>query len=531
MTDRTIEKVCGKWEQDEYAMYLRKSRADIEMEALGEGETLARHKHMLEALAAKHDIHPGQITVYKEVVSGDSIDQRPEMQRLLSDIYQHKYKAVLVVEVERLARGNTKDQGEVADAFQASGTKIITPAKVYDPNNEFDQEYFEFGLFMSRREYKTIKRRLEAGKKQSVMEGNYLPPQRIFGFNIVKPSKKDRYLVENPDEAPILRMIFDWYTEEMRSQGWIARKLTEMGIKTTRNRQEWSKGTIKDMLKNVHYIGKVSWGAQKTVKVFDEKQGKLVKQRQKSQVEYYEGKHEGLISVEQFEKAQNIMLQKKPKTKAQRALANPLAGLLECCDCGRNMTLIDYSRYPSRKKFNVQPRFVHARMQTCKKKSCDVQTVIDAFVEAMNNFIDDFTFKMENDNDQAELVRHHEMIKAMEKELAKQEKKKRKLFDSWEADDGTYTRDEFIERKQMYVRTIEQLKEQIEEEKQSAPKPVNYSKQIVSIHKMIDCINNPKMSAKKKNDFLKQYISKITYDIIDNGDRKGGTPILEVFLK
>ena len=40
-----------------YAMYLRKSRADIELEALGEGETLAKHKIMLFNLAAKHDIY------------------------------------------------------------------------------------------------------------------------------------------------------------------------------------------------------------------------------------------------------------------------------------------------------------------------------------------------------------------------------------------------------------------------------------------------------------------------------------------
>ena len=74
-----IEKVTSKYTQDRYAMYLRKSRADLEMEALGEMETLTRHKHMLDALAAKHDIHPDQITVYKELVSGDSISERVEM--------------------------------------------------------------------------------------------------------------------------------------------------------------------------------------------------------------------------------------------------------------------------------------------------------------------------------------------------------------------------------------------------------------------------------------------------------------------
>ena len=127
--------------RDMYAMYLRKSRADIELEALGEGETLTKHKVMLFNLAARHDIHPDQIVIYQEIVSGESLQDRPEALRLLEDVYARKYKGVLVVEVERLARGNTKDQGEVADAFQISDTKIITPVKVYDPNDEFDREY------------------------------------------------------------------------------------------------------------------------------------------------------------------------------------------------------------------------------------------------------------------------------------------------------------------------------------------------------------------------------------------------------
>ena len=46
----------------------------------------------------------------------------------------------------------------------------MTPAKIYDPNNEFDEEYFEFGLFMSRREYKTIKKRLQRGRVSSAKE-------------------------------------------------------------------------------------------------------------------------------------------------------------------------------------------------------------------------------------------------------------------------------------------------------------------------------------------------------------------------
>ena len=133
-----------------YAIYLRKSRKDAEAEAHGEGETLARHKRILLDYAERNNL---QITkIYQEIVSGESIASRPQMQQLLADTEQGLYDGVLVIEVERLARGDTIDQGIVAQTFKLSDTKIITPTKTYDPNNEFDEEYFEFGLFMSRRE-------------------------------------------------------------------------------------------------------------------------------------------------------------------------------------------------------------------------------------------------------------------------------------------------------------------------------------------------------------------------------------------
>ena len=523
-TNSMIEKATSKYTQDRYAMYLRKSRADLEMEALGEMETLTRHKHMLDALAAKHDIHPDQITVYKELVSGDSISERVEMQRLLVDVYKKKYKGVLVVEVERLARGNTKDQGEVAEAFQSSDTKIITPMKVYNPNDEFDQEYFEFGLFMSRREYKTIKRRLVAGKNLSAAEGNYMLPQRIYGYDIVRTSKKDRYLVIKPDEAKIVKMIFDWYTEDLLSHGQIAKKLTLMGIPTMKGKPEWNRGTVRDMLANVHYIGKVWWNRHNTVKEFDPDTGKLVKVRKANEEpDIYEGKQEAIISVEQFEKVKRIDCRPATNEKVQTELVNPLAGLMECCDCGRNIIYCSFG------KDVREPRFQHARSTLCKKKSLSATLVIDALLEALKAQIKDFELKMASDHNDTEFKRHAEILAAMEAELIKKERKRTNLFNDYE--DGTYTRDEFIERKLIYNQAIDELKKQIQEAKKSAPEPVDYSEQIVRIHAIIDCISDPDKPAKAKNDFLKQFIDKITYDAIDYGRKKGGLPILEVFWK
>ena len=201
-------------ENGKYAIYLRKSRADMEAELRGEGETLARHENLLLELARNKNIVIEEI--YKEIVSGESIDSRPEMQRLLSDVKQFKWNGILVVEVERLARGETMDQGIVANAFKISNTKIITPTKTYDPQNEFDEEYFEFGLFMSRREYKTINRRLQRGRMISAKEGKYVGSVAPFGYSRVKIKNDKGYTLNENSEAKIVKLIFNLYKSEAK---------------------------------------------------------------------------------------------------------------------------------------------------------------------------------------------------------------------------------------------------------------------------------------------------------------------------
>ncbi len=210
----------------EYCMYLRKSRADVEAEARGEGETLARHQNMLIELAKRQKL--SVVKIYKEIVSGDSIAARPQMQALLADVTQGKYAGVLVVEIERLARGDTIDQGIVAQAFRESSTKIVTPVKTYDPDNEFDEEYFEFSLFMSRREYKTIKRRMQVGRLASVKEGNYISASAPYGYRKINPEPKVHTLEVVPEEAEIIRLIYRLYLDGHGAK-FIANELRILG--------------------------------------------------------------------------------------------------------------------------------------------------------------------------------------------------------------------------------------------------------------------------------------------------------------
>lgn len=524
-TDQIIEKVCKEYEQDQYAMYLRKSRADLDLEAMGEGETLARHRKQLYDLAAKHGIHPDQITVYEEIVSGESLSARPEAQRLLSDVYAKKYKGCLVMEVERLARGNTKDQGEVADAFQYSSTHILTPAKVYDPNNEFDQEYFEFGLFMSRREYKTIRRRMEAGKVQSVKEGNYIGSGKIYGFNAVRKSKKDRILVEDPEESKYVKMIFDWFTKDRITVGEIARRLTLAGVPTpARKSKDWNRGTIKDILSNPHYIGRIRWKNRQMSKEFVDGKIVVMNRRNKSESwEIYEGKHDGFITEEQFSLAQQLFDEAAP-VKLDLKIVNPLAGIICCCQCGKKMRYQGYTTQP-----NVVPRYLHPESLTCKIKSMPVTQVLDTLVETLKKHIADCELKMKSDSNKADRERHLQMIEGIKAELKKQEQRRDNLFDKYDA--GDYTRDEFLERKQKYVRVIDDLKAQLADLKTNTPEAVDYSERIVTLHSLIECIKDPAIDGKAKNDYLKQYIERIDYDVEDYGAQRGGKVLLEVILK
>lgn len=514
--------------RERYAIYLRKSRADLELEAMGEGETLARHKKMLFDLAERYEILPHQIDVFQEMVSGESISERPEVQRLLNDVYQKKYAAVLVVEIERLARGNTKDQGEVADAFQYSSTHIITPSKIYDPNDEFDQEYFEFGLFMSRREYKTIKRRMEAGRMQSIQEGNYVGSLRPYGYNIKRVNKKERILVINEDEAPYVKMIFDWFTIDRQSAGWIARELTHMNVPTLTRKPEWNRATVAEILQNSHYTGVVRWHRRKSSKEFDTETGKLSKSKRRTSPDDYKeypGKHEALISKEQFDTAQSLFTASVP-LQLTREIVNPLAGLLVCKDCGK---AIGYQSFSYRK--NTKPRYSHDSVVKCKKKSLYVDVVIEAIIDGLKLIIEDFEIRMTNDHAIKAAEKHAVLIEGMKKELAKQENRKRKLFDAYESDDGMYTKEEFIERKQMYTASIDALKAQLKEMIANNPLPVDYTEKIATLHKLIDTLKDDNVSGKAKNDFLKTVIEKVEYDVIDFGRNKGGKPVLEIHLK
>ena len=318
---------------NEYCIYLRKSRLDAEAEARGEHDILARHRRTLLDLARRMGITIGHI--YEEIVSGETIAARPQVQELLHDVEAGRWKGVLCMEVERLARGNTSDQGLIADTFKYSDTKIVTPLKIYDPSNEFDEEFFEFGLFRSRMEYRTINRRLQRGKEASLREGKYIAGSAPYGYERYKlPKQKGYSLRIVPDKAETVKLIYQWYVHgDLSSDGSpvpmgadsIAKKLDRLGIPSPGG-GKWPACTVRDVISNPTYMGKIRWSYRPTIKQM--KGGRRIVSRPvDNQAVYADGIHDPIVPPELWAQAQSILKSRShgPVPKSTQ-IQNPLAG-------------------------------------------------------------------------------------------------------------------------------------------------------------------------------------------------------------
>lgn len=498
---------------DKYAIYLRKSRADLEAEKDGQGETLARHKRILTDLAARKGLYIEEI--YEEIVSGaDSIEERREIKRLIEDCYNGKYTGILVMAVDRLSRGSSAD-GEailtmLKHANKNKGVLVITPTKTYDvAHRSDDEEFMEFELFMSRREYKVIKRRLDSGKLQAIVEGNYMGSKRLYGFNI-EEKRRSRYLVPHPEEAPIVKQIYQWAKEGM-SPGKIAIKLETMGVPTHQG-GEWSPETVRGILTNVHYIGKVKWFDHVRVKSMTG--GELTTHIERKTDKYveFEGKHDPLIDLETFESVQKRF--NAPKIKRNHELKNAFAGILVCEKCGKSM------RY--QKCSNARPRIVHPQSQRCRVKSAYADDVMDAVVESLKLHIEDFEASVDNKPTVDESSVRSQMS-ALEATLKKLNQRKMKLFDDWE--DADITPNEFAERKAYLNDKINTTKKQLKELESAIPEQEEYQEKIVRLYEALDMLKDDSIDAESKNEFLKRIIRTIKFSRENDYEF-----ILDVFL-
>lgn len=485
---------------EEVLDYLRKSQSDDPL--LSVEEILQKHETILDRWAEEH--LGGKVpeeNKFREVVSGETIKGRPEIQKVLRLIESPKIKAVKVVEPQRLTRGDLEDIGRLMKLLKHSNTLVITPTHIYDLRDEYDWDAFERELKRGNDYLEYYKKIQARGKLLSVSQGNYISPTPPYGFDRTKVMDGKREcptLKENKEQADAVRLIFDLYVNTNMGRTSIARYLDNLHIKPPKG-EHWKASSIKDMLRNVHYIGKVRWNWRKTVTIVED--GEFLKTRPHNKIgEYlvFEGKHDGIVPLELFNAAQE-RTGRNPRTKPEVKTHNVFAGLL-FCSCGRAMILQNKKNEPSRV---VCPDQSH-----CKTRSCTYDVLIERTSEVLKQCVEDFEIRIEN-NESDSVKLHARLIKQLEAKVLELEKKE---ISQWEkySEEGM-PKHIFDTLNEKVLMEKEEVRQALCKAYESMPEPVDYTEKISTFSAALEALQNPDVDALKKNALLKACIDRITY--------------------
>ncbi len=487
----------------QYIEYLRKSQMDRDFEDVSVEETLRRHRTILGEFVRSRKLNV--TVILEEVVSGESLSARPKMLELLDLVNTGDYDGVICMDIDRLSRGSSVDSGYIMSVLQANDCKIVTPDKTYDLNNEQDEQFADMKFMFSRFEFKTISKRLKAGRESSAKEGKFIGSIAPYGYEVMKiKGEKGNTLKIVPDEAKIVRMIFDWYTNEGLGTGQIANRLNDLHI-PPRNVSEWSQGTVRQMLDNEHYIGKAIFKKRPIRKKFVD--GQLTKKAYRSK-EYnmYEGRQEPIISEEQFELAQKLRKEKNVRpVRTEYTISNPFAGVLRCEICGSLMT-----RVTQRTNSNAKPRYRCLKQRNCGNKSHVVHEVEEAILEAMREWLDGYILNLgaeipiEDDGLDTAL----EMLKERLEDLFEQQDSICELHEKKEYSDRLFKRrNDALEKEIDQVESdIADLELKLSERDETQSAQINI---IPTTQKLLD--NYDDLTPKEKNDLWKEVLSHVTF--------------------
>lgn len=499
---------------NEIIMYLRKSRADSDNETVE--EVLTRHETILQEYALKtfgHIIPAANI--YKEVASGETIDSRPEIKKVLAlTANETKYRAVLVVEPQRLTRGDMLDCGTLIRVFKYNNIKIITPSKTFDLQDQYDLKYFQMTLQQGNEYLEYIKFILNRGRIASVKEGCFIGQHAPYGYDKAKKGKQFT-LVPN-EQADVVRLMFDLYVNNDMGCNQIASELDRRGIKPQYN-EYWSAASIREMLRNPTYIGKIRWNYKKTVVTTDEF-GNATKKRPRGtsdDVIIVDGLHDAIIDEEIFKAAQ-AKSGRNARTPGNRQIRNPYATLLKCGTCGRAMSYRTYKDTNGKQRGDA--RMLCVNQVHCHTPSVSYREFENAVIASLKLCLSDFKFKL-NSDDGGSSALQQSILKTLKKELDSLESQQTKLYDFLER--GIYNEEVFLKRNTALNSRRSQLIKAIAVQEQAVPEAISYEDKIYKLSQAIEILQNDDVPAADKNKFLKSFVKRIDYynDLPSKGNR------------
>lgn len=485
------DKYSGIW-----LMYLRKSRQDDPNETVA--EVLTKHEVQLQEHAMRElGRHISEENIYREIVSGESIDEREEIQKVLARIEDPTVKGVLVIEPQRLSRGDLEDCGRLINAFRFTHTQVGTPVMTYDLESKMERKFFQDELLRGRDYLEYTKEILFRGRIAAVKRGCFIGTVPPFGYNKITIGKD--HTLEPNEDADLVRTIFDWFNNEGVSPRTLSDRLNDMQLKGPTG-GPWNRDTIRNILRNPHYIGKVAFNQIKLTPVLEN--GEVVHKRlqqPKENVIIVEGKHPAIVDTKVWETAQKRFFGNTPVANNQK-LRNPFGGIITCGHCGYAMYIHTYKHSEDRLECRTRPRCY---------KSVKYTDLINAVLYALEQSeLPQLELKVKNGDGDAAKIQQR-LLNKLEKQMQEYRDQEENQFELLET--GKYSQELFDRRNGILREKMDLCQKQIYETKQNMPKNVDYAERIITLQKAIEMLKDPTIEPEVLNRFLKTVIKKIVF--------------------
>lgn len=375
-------------------LYLRVS---TEMQV--DGYSLEAQKNCLKKFAEREEVVIAG--VYEDAgKSGKSIEGRPAFRRMLSDIESGAgIDYVMVYKLSRFGR-NAADILNSLELLQTYDVNLICIEEGIDSSQTSGKLLISVLSAVAEIERENILEQTMNGRREKARQGKWNGGPAPYGYMI-----KDEILSINEEEAEIVRTIYDKYVNTRLGYSGIAKYFNLQGIRKTPRKEsdieEFSAHFIQLLIDNPVYCGKIAYGRRSKERVKGKKnEYKLVKQKEYCLVD---GQHEGIISEELWQKAQEKRLATgiKYSSKLGKERAHLLTGIIKCpkCGCGMYANRVCWTKKDGTYKEvmyyscsrNKQSRGRHCDYSANLKKT-DIEPLV---VEVIKKLVQDEEFAVE----------------------------------------------------------------------------------------------------------------------------------------
>ena len=324
-------------------LYLRLSHEDIQ-----ENNSIEAQRMITTEYAIKHKYNI--VDEYVDNGYSGMLDSRPELNRMIVDILTNKINMVIVKDISRLTRDKNKTGYYTEIFFPDNDIRFISVTEMIDSGDryEIDDSIMLRGI-VNQYYVADISKKIKSVKTNKKKNGEYVEHYVPYGY---KKDTEDKYKVlidENVSEN--VKLIFKMYIQGY-SQGQIAKHLTSLGIDTPKKYKGQKvkiNDTIGRILKDPFYAGKMIIN-----KYVTDYRTKKTKKTPREKWILVQGKQEPLVSIEDYEKVQQMLKDKfsKPKQKYEYLLK----GLVYCGHCKSRLQYKYRTRTKIRDKYLENPQ-------------------------------------------------------------------------------------------------------------------------------------------------------------------------------